>query len=133
VPSDKGLGDIVIITGGVHRGKSGLLVFREQRGWTVELENGDMVLVNFPYVKLKSDAVKESLSRKCYKELQTLAKEQGIPISRSKTEIISIILQKNPQEDVSRLTGTVLLSRIYELHISRLKSKSDLLNLLSKK
>jgi len=65
-------------------------------------------------------------------QLQTLAKEKGVSIARTKADFLRIIKQKNPNEDLSLLKGKVLFDRVTELKISRLRSKADLQILLSK-
>ena len=65
------------------------------------------------------------------KQLQQLAKERGISIARTKEDFIRIIKEKNPEEDLSILKGKLLFDRVNQLHISRLRSKADLLKLLS--
>ncbi|MDP8241010.1 MAG: KOW motif-containing protein [Candidatus Hatepunaea meridiana] len=64
------------------------------------------------------------------KQLQALAKQRSIGIARTKPDFLRIIKEKNPDEDLERLKGKVLFERISELHISRLRTKADLVRLL---
>lgn len=64
------------------------------------------------------------------KQLQALAKQSGISIARTKADFLRIIQAKHPGEDLQRLKGKTLFDRVSELHISRLRSKEDLLRLL---
>ena len=132
--SNKKIGDRVIVTKGLHKGKEGVLQDRSQRGWLVELENGDIVDLMFPFVKLasgKSKAGKKKSSGITVIELRKLAKEKGIAIARTKDDFLQIIKSMNPEEDLERLKGKVLFDRVSELHISRLRSKEDLRKLLA--
>jgi len=65
-------------------------------------------------------------------QLQTLAKEKGVSIARTKADFLRIIKAKNLDEDLNLLKGKVLFDRVTELKISRLRSKADLQILLSK-
>ena len=133
--SNKKIGDQVIITKGLHKGKVGVLQGRSQRGWLVELESGDVVDLMFPFVRLR---VKKSKADKISSgmtviELRKLAKEKGVSIARTKDDFLRIIKEMNPDEDLEQLKGKILIDRVSELHISRLRSKEDLQRLLSKK
>jgi len=65
------------------------------------------------------------------KQLQALAKQRGIGIARTKDDFLRIIKEKNPEEDLERLKGKVLFDRVSELHISRFRTKDDLVRMLS--
>jgi hypothetical protein len=65
------------------------------------------------------------------KQLQALAKQRGIGIARTKPDFLRIIKEKNPDEDLDQLVGKTLFNRVSELHISRLRTKADLVKLLS--
>ncbi len=65
------------------------------------------------------------------KQLQALAKERGIGIARTKSDFLRIIKEKSPDDDLDQLVGKTLFNRVRDLHISRLRSKDDLLKLLS--
>jgi len=65
------------------------------------------------------------------KQLQEKAKEAGIGIARTKSDFLRIIGKMHPEEDLTTLKGPALFDRVTELHISRLRSKEDLQNLLS--
>jgi len=65
------------------------------------------------------------------KQLQALAKQRGIGIARTKPDFLRIIKEKCPDDDLDQLVGKVLFNRVSELHISRLRTKADLVKLLS--
>jgi len=48
----KQIGDRVKITGGQSKGQTGTLVAKQQRAWTIELEDGAQVTVGFPMIVL---------------------------------------------------------------------------------
>ena len=64
-------------------------------------------------------------------QLRDLAKEKGVSVARTKEDFLRIIKEKNPKEDLERLKGKALFDKVSELHISRLRSKEDLLRLLA--
>lgn len=72
----------------------------------------------------------EDITKLTVKQLQALAKQRGIGIARTKADFLRIIKAKHPDEDLERLKGKTLFDRVGELHISRLRSKDDLLRLL---
>jgi len=181
-----------MITGGQNKDKVGVIVDKERRGWTVELEacpreGGERtrVTASFPMVALvettsnqapettptpeqpqpqPSEAIgageadpaagttarsgrtddstgqsiqgnasgsePEDLTKMTVKQLQALAKQRGIGIARTKDDFLRIIKEKNPEEDMERLKGKVLFDRVSELHISRLRTKADLVRML---
>ena len=65
------------------------------------------------------------------KQLQALAKQRGIGIARTKPDFLRIIKEKCPDDDLDQLVGKTLFNRVSELHISRLRTKADLVKLLS--
>jgi hypothetical protein len=65
------------------------------------------------------------------KQLQALAKQRGIGIARTKPDFLRIIKEKCPDDDLDQLVGKVLFNRVSELHISRLRTKNDLVRMLS--
>ena len=73
----------------------------------------------------------DGITKLTVKQLQSLAKQRGVAIARTKSDFFRIIKEKNPDEDMERLKGKILFDRVTELHISRLRTKHDLLNLLS--
>jgi len=170
----KKVGDRVIITAGQHKDKVGVIVDKERRGWTIELEDGSRVTASFPMVALveassqacgeqaqvateaespvaEAEAPQEAdptaqgeaelttetpeggkdIAKMTVKQLQALAKQRGIGIARTKDDFLRIIKEKNPDEDLERLKGKVLFNRVGELHISRLRTKEDLVRMLS--
>jgi len=180
----KKVGDRVMITAGQNKNKVGVIVDKERRGWTVELEacpreggERSRVTASFPMVALveastqteqaageqaqtttdaesrvaevktsqeadptaqgeaesKPETLPEGgqdITKMTVKQLQALAKQRGISIARTKDDFLRIIKEKNPEEDLERLKGKTLFDRVGELHISRLRSKADLLRLL---
>jgi hypothetical protein len=86
-------------------------------------------------VKEKNDSVQEEestdISKMTVKQLQALAKQRGIGIARTKPDFLRIIKEKCPDDDLDQLVGKTLFNRVSELHISRLRTKADLVKLLS--
>jgi len=76
-------------------------------------------------------AAESEIKKLSVKQLQELAKQRGIGIARTKADFLRIIQKTHPEEDLTLLKGPVLFNRVTELHISRLRSKEDLQNLLS--
>lgn len=64
-------------------------------------------------------------------ELQKLAKDRDISVARTKADFIRIIKELEPDCDAETLKGPALFNKISDLHISRLRSKQDLVVLLS--
>jgi len=71
------------------------------------------------------------LTKMTVKQLQALAKQRGIGIALTKPDFLKIIKEKLPDEDLDQLVGKTLFNRVTELHISRLRTKDDLVKLLS--
>jgi len=65
------------------------------------------------------------------KELWVLAKQRGISVARTKADFHRIIKAMNTNEDLDQLIGKTLFNRVSELHISRLRSKTEMTRLLS--
>ncbi|MDK9700541.1 MAG: hypothetical protein OEM52_10395 [bacterium] len=63
-------------------------------------------------------------------ELQNLAKKRDISIARTKADFLHIIKELEPECDTESLKGPALFKKVSELHISRLRSKKDLVELL---
>ena len=173
----KKLGDKVMITAGQHRDKVGVIVDKERRGWTIELEDGSRVNASFPMVALVEASAQteqasderapetaeaesptaevetpqeadpdaqgeaepapetpegvQDIAKMTVKQLQALAKQRGIGIARTKDDFLRIIKEKYPEEELERLKGKVLFDRVSELHVSRLRTKEDLVRMLS--
>ena len=79
----------------------------------------------------ESTAAESDINKLSVKQLQELAKQRGIGIARTKADFLRIIQKTQPEEDLTLLKGPALFNRVTELHISRLRSKEDLQNLLS--
>jgi len=73
----------------------------------------------------------QKITKMSVKQLQAVAKQKGIGIARTKPDFLRIIQEKHPDEDLDQLKGKTLFHRIGELHISRLRSKQDLVSLLT--
>ena len=173
----KKIGDRVMITAGQAKNKVGVIVDKERRGWTIELEDGSRVTASFPMVALVEAAAQaeqagreqaqattevestvaeaetphdadpvaqreakptsetaesgQDIAKMNVKQLQALAKQKGISIARTKDDFLRIIKTKHPEEDLDQLTGKTLFNRVGELHISRLRSKQDLVSLIT--
>ena len=70
------------------------------------------------------------ITKMTVKQLQAQAKQRGIGIARTKSDFLQIIKEKNPDEDLDQLKGKTLFDRVTELHISRLRTKADLVRML---
>ena len=73
----------------------------------------------------------QDITKMTVKQLQALAKQRSIGIARTKSDFLRIIKEKNPDEDLDQLTGKTLFNRVSELHVSRLRTKEDLVRMLS--
>jgi len=71
------------------------------------------------------------ITKMTVKQLQAQAKQRGIGIARTKSDFLRIIKEKNPDEDLDQLKGKTLFDRVTELHISRLRTKADLVRMLT--
>jgi len=80
---------------------------------------------------LNAEAGEQDITKITVKQLQALAKQRGIGIARTKPDFLRIIKEKNPNEDLDQLVGKTLFNRVSELHILRLRSKEDLVRMLS--
>jgi SPP1 gp7 family putative phage head morphogenesis protein len=67
------------------------------------------------------------------KQLQTLSKQNGVSIARTKSDFIKLLDQVEPGFDHSDLTGAVLKAKLKEHKIGLLRTKDDLVKLLAKK
>ena len=72
----------------------------------------------------------QDIAKLTVKQLQALAKQRGIGIARTKADFLSIIKAKHPDEDLESLKGKTLFDRVSGLHISRLRTKTDLVRIL---
>jgi len=79
-----------------------------------------------------SEANEQDVTKMTVKQMQAMAKQRGIGIARTKSDFLRIIKEKNPDEDLDQLTGKTLFNRVSELHISRLRTKDDLVRMLTK-
>jgi len=149
----KKIGDRVKINSRQYRDQLGTLVAKERRAWVVELDDGIQVKVTFPMVVLiETSQVEDSsnqtpeaidsggtdatdispdIAAMTVKELWVLAKQRGISVARTKADFHRIIKAMNTNEDLDQLIGKTLFNRVSELHISRLRSKTEMTRLLS--
>jgi len=67
------------------------------------------------------------------KQLQTLAKQNGVSIARTKANSITLLDQIEPGIDHSDLTGAALKAKLKEHKIGLLRTKDDLVHLLAQK
>ena len=80
--NQKQAGDRVIITAGAYKEKEGLLQEKVSKGWNVELETGEIVLVAFPFIKLMEQTEEdyqseESQNTETSTEAETESAESG--------------------------------------------------------
>jgi len=64
-------------------------------------------------------------------ELKQIAKQRDISIARTKADFLRIIKELEPDCEIETLKGPALFNKVSELHISRLRSKQDLVELLT--
>jgi hypothetical protein len=67
------------------------------------------------------------------KQLQTLAKQNGVSIARTKSDFIKLLDQVEPGIDHSDLTGAALKAKLKDHKIGLLRTKEDLIGLLAQK
>ena len=77
------------------------------------------------------DNIPESLSKLSVRELWTLAKQRGVSVARTKADFLRIIEANFPEVNLATLKGKTLFDTVSSLHISRLRSKGDLLVILA--
>ncbi|MHB1001955.1 MAG: minor capsid protein [Armatimonadota bacterium] len=73
------------------------------------------------------------LSMLTVKQLQTLAKQNGIAIARTKADFIKLLDIAEPGIHHDDLSGAVLLAKVKQYNIGALRSKDDLVGLLAVK
>ncbi|MBW2309411.1 MAG: phage head morphogenesis protein, partial [Deltaproteobacteria bacterium] len=67
------------------------------------------------------------------KQLQTLAKQNGVSIARTKADFIKLLDQAEPGFDHTNLTGAALKAKLKEHKIGLLRTKDELAKLVAKK
>ena len=67
------------------------------------------------------------------KQLQTMAKQNGVSIARTKTDFIKLLDAAEPGVDHSSLAGAALDAKLKEHKIGLLRTKDDLVQLLAQK
>lgn len=77
------------------------------------------------------DNIPESLSKLSVRELWDLAKQRGVSVARTKADFLRIIEANFPEVNLATLKGKTLFDTVSSLHISRLRSKCDLLIILA--
>jgi SPP1 gp7 family putative phage head morphogenesis protein len=75
----------------------------------------------------------DDLTALTVKQLQTLSKENGISIARTKADFIKLLDQAEPGIDHSTLSGAALKAKLKEHKIGLLRTKEDLIGLLAQK
>jgi SPP1 gp7 family putative phage head morphogenesis protein len=75
----------------------------------------------------------DDLTALTVKQLQTLSKENGIFIARTKADFIKLLNQAEPGIDHSMLSGAGLKAELKEHKIGLLRTKEDLIGLLAHK
>ena len=75
----------------------------------------------------------DDLTALTVKQLQTLSKENGISIARTKADFIKLLDQAEPGIDHSMLSGAGLKAKLKEHKIGLLRTKEDLVGLLAHK
>jgi hypothetical protein len=73
------------------------------------------------------------LSTLTVKQLQTLAKQNGIAVARTKPDFIKLLDQAEPGIDHNDLSGAVLKAKLAQYKIAALRSKEELVALLAEK
>lgn len=67
------------------------------------------------------------------KQLQTLAKQNGVAVARTKSDFIKLLDQAEPGIHHGDLSGAVLQAKIKQYNIAALRSKDELVSLLAEK
>jgi SPP1 gp7 family putative phage head morphogenesis protein len=67
------------------------------------------------------------------KQLQTMAKQNGVSIARTKADFIKLLDQAEPGFDHTNLTGAALKAKLKEHKIGMLRTKEELIKLLAEK
>ena len=67
------------------------------------------------------------------KQLQTLAKQNGIAVARTKSDFIKLLDQAEPGIHHADLSGAALQAKVKQYNIAALRSKDDLATLLAEK
>ena len=73
------------------------------------------------------------LSALTVKQLQTLAKQNGISVSRTKADFIKLLDAAAPGIHHGDLSGSALMAKIKQFNVGALRSKDDLVRLLAEK
>ena len=97
---------------------------------TSELESGADLTAEPSEQNSTQQTGDQDITKMTVKQLQALAKQRGIGIARTKPDFLRIIKEKNPDENLDQLVGKALFDRVSELHVSRLRTKDDLVNML---
>ena len=99
---------------------------------TSELGSGEDLTAERTEQNLNQLTGDHDITKMTVKQLQALAKQRGIGIARTKPDFLRIIKEKNPDEDIERLKGKTLFNRVSELHVSRLRTRDDLVRMLTR-
>ncbi len=103
---------------------------RVEESTTSELESGADLTAEPSEQNSTQQTGDQDITKMTVKQLQALAKQRGIGIARTKPDFLRIIKEKNPDENLDQLVGKALFDRVSELHVSRLRTKDDLVNML---
>ena len=103
--TDKQIGDLVTITAGANKGQEGALQEKVSKGWNIKLQNGEVVLAAFPFIKLlaKADESQESPQLEDPQNIETLPEPE---LENSAAEEIAGDSNENPSP-ASEETGEV--------------------------
>ena len=85
--SQKEAGDLVEITGGASKGQEGVLQEKVSKGWNIKLQDGNVVLVAFPFIKLLAKAGESAESPQSEESLESEALPETEPENSEAEEI----------------------------------------------
>lgn len=157
IETKRRVGGWVTVTGGQHRGTEGTITRISEGKAYLETIDGTEIIAAIAWVvpserptipSTPSDDVESSHTEEetpvsevqpespppvkplTLLQLRELAKQQHISVARDKADFLRLIRELEPDTDPATLKGTVLFDKVSELHISRLRSKQELQNLL---
>ena len=157
--NQKQAGDRVIITAGAYKEKEGLLQEKVSKGWNVELETGEIVLVAFPFIKLmeqteedyqseesqntetSTEAETESaesgeITEEAVDETASLSEETVQESGDSEREDSSAQTEEEPEaeveipDDIKKMTVAQLRDLAKEKGVSVARTKEDFLRII---
>ena len=154
--NQKQAGDRVIITAGAYKEKEGLLQEKVSKGWNVELETGEIVLVAFPFIKLmeqseedsqpeesqdietcpEADAESGEITEEAVDETASLSEETFQESGDSEREDSSAQPEEEPEaeveipDDIKKMTVAQLRDLAKEKGVSVARTKEDFLRII---